>query len=96
METKFDWFDLVINNPTKTIEDFSINGVTGNNTKFEDKEYYRDNPLVQEAFLNPETGKFDEAKFNSAYDNSAKLFNTYIQNEDNQKQLTSQEDIINY
>lgn len=96
METKFDWFDLVINNPTKTMEDFSINGVTGNNTKFEDKEYYRDNPLVQEAFLNPETGKFDEAKFNSAYDNSAKLFNTYIQNEDNQRQLTSQEDIINY
>lgn len=96
METKFDWFDLVINNPNKSMEDFSINGVTGNNTKFEDREYYRDNPMVQEAFLNPETGKFDEAKFNSAYDNSVKLFNTYIQNEENQRQLTSQEDIINY
>lgn len=61
--------DLMLNisaNPGFTIADFSAVGLNIDNTSLQDKEQYRNHPIIQEKFTDEE-GKFNDYAFTQAY-----------------------------
>lgn len=90
---QYDWFDIVLNNQDKDIQDFAYAGVSDKNTVLKDASYYKDIPEVQEKFTNPETGKFNDLEFEQFYNGTARTFNKYIQSQFNQEAITGNYDV---
>jgi len=44
-------------------------------------DQYKKSPVIQEAFKNKETGKFDEAQFNAFYNRQAQDYNIFATNQ---------------
>jgi len=53
------------------------------------KDDYRNSQFVQNKFTDPETGNFDDAKFNTFYDNAIKSYNTFAKNDYQDKVVDS-------
>lgn len=62
-----DLFLNMVLNPSYSLGDFSLLGFTADNTTVQDKDSYRNNKIVKEAYTN-DAGNFDEAKFSKDYD----------------------------
>ena len=75
MAKQNDWFATLLYQPEMTIEDLFTAGITPENTGLQDRDYYKNLPVVKEAFT--ENEKFDEKKFNSFYDSALLLYNDY-------------------
>lgn len=84
----FDWFDTLLSNPDKDVEYLQAAGLNESNTDFKDKDYYRNNAGVIDFFTDKNTGEFNETAFNKFYDNSAKAYDNYMQNLQDEKALT--------
>ena len=72
-----DWIITRLNNPDFTPAQLSAAGVTPDNTGLLTADQYKKSPVIQEAFKNSETGKFDEAKFNTFYNAQAQDYNNF-------------------
>lgn len=73
--------DLLLNivaNPQFSLEDFATIGFNITNTSLQDKEVYKNNPLIQKTFSNDE-GKFDDKQFTDAYNKALIDYNTMSQ-----------------
>ena len=82
METKKnDWLATLIFNPDKTLDDFQALGITPDNTGLLSMDEYKNNPKVQELFINEQTRKFDEARFANFYNNAKLSYNAYANDE---------------
>ena len=75
-----DFLATLVKNPDLTIDDLKDNNITPENSSFLSKSEYKNNPNVIEAFKD-ETGKFDENKFNTYYDNARILYANYANDE---------------
>jgi hypothetical protein len=62
-----DWFTARFLNPEQTPESLVIQGLSAENTRLEDKEFYKNKPKVKEAFTD-DNGVFNEKEFDKAYD----------------------------
>lgn len=72
-----DWIVTKLNNPDFTPAQLDAAGVTPENTGLLTADQYKKSPVIQEAFKNKETGKFDEAQFNTFYNRQAKDYNIF-------------------
>ena len=70
---KNDFFAILVKNQDLNITDLRDNGITPENSALLSKNDYKSMPQVQEAFKD-DNGKFDEKKFNIAYDNAQILY----------------------
>lgn len=78
--------DLMLNivaNPEYSLQDFATIGLTIDNTSLQDKDVYRNNPLIQKSFTDKE-GKFNETAFNKAYNSAVYSYNQLASNQYNQ------------
>lgn len=75
-----DFLATLVKNPDLTIDDLRENGITPENSSFLSKDEYKNNPNVLNAFKD-ESGKFDEKKFNTYYDNARILYANYASDE---------------
>lgn len=75
-----DFLATLVKNPDLTIDDLRENDITPDNSSFLSKDEYKNNPNVIEAFKD-ESGKFDEKKFNTYYDNARVLYANYASDE---------------
>lgn len=62
-----DWFAARFLNPDKTPEFLVLEGFSTENTKIEDKDFYKNKAKVQE-FFKDENGNFDEKAFTEAHE----------------------------
>jgi hypothetical protein len=63
-----DYFLELMSNPTFNPKDFQMVGLDSNNTELLDKDKYKNSELIQNNELFKTNGKFDEQKFNLAYE----------------------------
>lgn len=89
----YDWLDLLISNPDKRYEDFSLAGVTDTNISIKDKDDYKEIPEIQRLFTNAE-GNFDEDSFSKFYDNASKSFSDFASNQASIKEFSTDLDKI--
>ena len=75
-----DFLATLVKNPDLTVDDLRESGITPENSSFLSKNEYKNNPNVIEAFKD-ESGKFDENKFNTYYDNARILYANYASDE---------------
>lgn len=81
MDTKKnDWLATLVFNPDKTIDDFKALGITPDNTGLLSLEEYKSNPIVQQLFSNPDTGKLDEGRLADFYYNAKNSYEDYEDN----------------
>ena len=77
---KNDFFATLVKNQDLSITDLRDNGITPENSALLSKSDYKSMPQVQEAFKD-DNGKFDEKKFNAAYDNAHILYAHFASDE---------------
>jgi hypothetical protein len=68
-----DWFASRFLNPDKTPEFFVLEGFSTENTKIEDKDFYKNKAKVKEFYTNEE-GVFDEKAFDRDFDQYTKEY----------------------
>lgn len=72
-----DWFAANLNAPEgTTLLDMYASGITPDNTAINTRDYYKNIPQVQQAFMN-DNGSFDEKTYNAYYDSAVRSFNDY-------------------
>lgn len=74
IQKKNDWLATLFYSPDKTIQDLADYGITTDNSALQSRDYYKNSPSVQEAFTD-QHGNFDNAKFNSFYEDALYLYN---------------------
>lgn len=76
-----DWFAARFLNPDKTPEFLVLEGFSTENTKIEDKDFYKNKAKVQE-FFKDENGNFDEKAFTEAHEKYTQEYQ-YLSNVNN-------------
>lgn len=76
MEEKKDWFSLYYQNQDAKYSDYLNNGITSNDVQLRDKEFYKTNDRIVQAFTD-ETGKFNEQLFDNFYTSALLSFNNF-------------------
>ena len=74
--------DLMLNitaNPNFTIQDFATVGLNIENTSLQDKEQYRNHPIIQEKFTD-DNGNFNDFEFTNTYNKALINFNEMATN----------------
>lgn len=79
MEKQNDWLAILSFQPDLSLDDLVSAGISTENTGMKSKEAYKEIPKVVEMFS--KDGKFDEAAFDSFYDQSLILYNNFANNE---------------
>ena len=70
-----DYFLELMSNPTFSPKDFQLVGLDSSNTELLDKEKYKNSQTIQNFELFQTDGKFDESKFNLAYEQALQQYN---------------------
>lgn len=79
-----DWVLATLANPDFNFTDFSAVGITADNTSLYDRQKYLNSNLIQNTPEFQTEGHFDEAKFNTFYDNALKDYNALSEHTDQQ------------
>lgn len=75
MNKENDYFLELMSNPTFSPKDFQLVGLNSENTGIQDASIYKKARIVQENPLFQTNGKFDESKFNLAYEQALYQYN---------------------
>ena len=78
-QKKHDWLATIFFSPDKSIQDLADFGITTDNSTLYSRDYYKNIPEIKEAFQT-DSGKFDEYKFNSFYNDALYLYNVAEEN----------------
>lgn len=71
-----DWLVATVSNPDLGLANFAEAGLNAENTQLKDRSFYKNSQFVQDTFKT-EDGKFDEVKFNKAYDNALNQYEAF-------------------
>jgi hypothetical protein len=74
--TKQDWLVANMMSPESTFADFEQQGLNNSNIELLDRDSYKKNDKVKQAFTNVD-GKFEEEKYDQFYDVVAQTYNTF-------------------
>lgn len=74
-----DWLATLVKHPDMNLVDLRRNGITADNTAMKSRDEYKKMEAVRnaEVFLDSNTKKFDENRFNKYYDSALALYNKY-------------------
>ena len=75
MIKEHDYFLELMSNPTFSPKDFQLVGLNSENTGIQDKSKYKNSQVIQDNIMFQTNGKFDEAKFNKAYEQALYQYN---------------------
>lgn len=78
MTEKRDWFGLYYQNQNANYTDFLQNGIAPNDVVLNDKNTYKKNDKIIQAFTDNE-GKFNEEAFDNFYNQALSSYNTFAQ-----------------
>lgn len=70
-----DYFLELMSNPDFNPQDFQLAGLSSDNTSIQDKSKYKNASVIKDNPLFQTNGKFDEHKFNLAYDEAMSQYN---------------------
>ena len=76
-ENNIEWISLYNQYPTATLEDFEKSGITKEEVKLENIDFYRNQPLVQKSFVKLDNS-FDEDKFKTWYNGYNDSYNKFL------------------
>ena len=76
MNEKKDWFSLVYENQDASFSDYLNNGIKSTDVELRDKDFYKTNDAVIQAFTD-ESGEFNESAFDQFYNNALLSYNTF-------------------
>ena len=75
MIKEHDYFLELMSNPTFSPKDFQLVGLNSENTGIQDKAKYKNSQVIQDNLMFQTNGKFDEAKFDRAYEQALYQYN---------------------
>lgn len=75
MKKEHDYFLELLSNPTFSVKDFQLVGLSSENTGIQDKSKYKNSEFIQDNTLFQTDGKFDESKFDKAYEQALQQYN---------------------
>ena len=75
MIKEHDYFLELMSNPTFSPKDFQLVGLNSGNTGIQDKAKYKNSQIIQDNKMFQTNGKFDEGKFNKAYEQALYQYN---------------------
>lgn len=75
MIKEHDYFLELMSNPTFSPKDFQLVGLNSENTGIQDKSKYKNSQVIRDNSMFQTNGKFDEAKFNKAYEQALYQYN---------------------
>lgn len=75
MIKEHDYFLELMSNPTFSPKDFQLVGLNSKNTGIQDKSKYKNSQFIQDNIMFQTNGKFDEAKFDKAYEQALYQYN---------------------
>ena len=75
MIKEHDYFLELMSNPTFSPKDFQLVGLNSENTGIQDKSKYKNSQVIQDNLMFQTNGKFDEAKFDKAYEQALYQYN---------------------
>lgn len=75
MIKEHDYFLELMSNPTFSPKDFQLVGLNSENTGIQDKSKYKNSQFIQDNIMFQTNGKFDEAKFDKAYEQALFQYN---------------------
>lgn len=75
MIKEHDYFLELMSNPTFSPKDFQLVGLNSGNTGIQDKSKYKNSQFIQDNTMFQTDGKFDEAKFDKAYEQALYQYN---------------------
>ena len=75
MIKEHDYFLELMSNPTFSPKDFQLVGLNSGNTGIQDKSKYKNSQFIQDNTMFQTNGKFDEAKFDKAYEQALYQYN---------------------
>ena len=78
MTEKRDWFGLYYQNQNANYTDFLQNGIVPSDVVLNDKDTYKKNDKIIQAFTDNE-GKFNEGAFDNFYNQALSSYNTFAQ-----------------
>ena len=78
MEEKRDWFGLYYQNQNANYTDYLQNGISPKDVILQDKDSYKKNDKIVQAFTDNE-GKFNNEAFDNFYNQALTSFNTFSQ-----------------
>ena len=78
MEEKRDWFGLYYQNQNANYTDYLQNGISPKDVVLQDKDSYKKNDKIVQAFTDNE-GKFNNEAFDNFYNQALSSFNTFSQ-----------------
>lgn len=78
MEEKRDWFGLYYQNQNANYTDYLQNGISPKDVILQDKDSYKKNDKIVQAFTDNE-GKFNNEAFDNFYNQALSSFNTFSQ-----------------
>ena len=71
-----DWLVATVSNPDLGLANFAEAGLSAENTQLKDRDFYKNNSFIQDAFKTQD-GKFDQNAFNKKYDEALKTYETF-------------------
>lgn len=74
---KNDWMMAKLKKPEASFMDFYTHNVRPENTSMYSADFYKNNPKIRNYFIDKDTGKFNEEKFNKFYDEALASYNYY-------------------
>lgn len=75
MIKEHDYFLELMSNPTFSPKDFQLVGLNSENTGIQDRSKYKNSQVIQDNLMFQTNGKFDEAKFDKAYEQALYQYN---------------------
>lgn len=75
MKKENDYFLELMSNPTFSPKDFQLVGLDSENTGIQDASKYKKSKIIQEDPMFQTNGKFDESKFDTAYEQALSQYN---------------------
>jgi hypothetical protein len=72
-----DWFVVNAVKPNVTLDELKSMAVSPENTSLNEKDYYKNQPAIQNLFKNPNDGEFDNTAFDTYYNNLVKTYNKF-------------------